>query len=160
MGLQVDTANDLIASSELSPVEKNILTQTSFEVSCDVHVATREILRRVDKYGVPLEEALRGLKHDWYRNSEPLSTRTFRGQQSNISEIVYRLPLSLYAKFCGNGQGEPAALRILEFHAPPVPSPLFVDNIPLAAGGKPWLSMTSVPVRRLNEVVHTMSYPE
>ncbi|OAA48870.1 hypothetical protein BBO_01915 [Beauveria brongniartii RCEF 3172] len=32
--------------------------------------------------------------------------------------------------------------------------------MPLTAGGTPWLSMTSVPGRRLDEVIHRMSYPE
>lgn len=68
--------------------------------------------------------------------------------------------MGLYAKFCGDSQGEPAALRLLESHAPSVPSPLFVDIMPLAAGGKPWLIMTSMPGRRLDQEIHRMSYLE
>lgn len=83
-----------------------------------------------------------------------------RGQQSTVSEIVYSLPLGLYAKFCGGNQGEPAALKLLESYAPSVPAPLFVDLMPLVAEGKPWLIMTGMPGQRLDEVIHRMSYPE
>ncbi len=67
MGLLADKAKTTIASSKLSPVEKNILVQTFLIASHDADTAAREILCRVDQAGVPLEEALRGLKHDWYR---------------------------------------------------------------------------------------------
>lgn len=83
-----------------------------------------------------------------------------RGQQSTISEIVYSLPFGLYAKFCGDARGEPAALKLLERYAPSVPSPLFVDLLPLVADGKPWLIMTGLPGRRLDEVINRMTYPE
>ncbi|TQV91892.1 serine/threonine protein kinase [Cordyceps javanica] len=265
MGALADRAKSIIASSKLSPVEKNIVSQTFLVASCNPENAAREILRRVEDDSVPLEEALRGLKHDWYRVLELLSKRTEygvfgfapdddpssddmndgvrlfdcslytddpaelplpnpillkihslfakapevndaerevaqpwpppvsnlywsrrwqllfrrvwyivpvfirrwsyrqlinRGQQSSISEIVYSLPLGLYAKFCGDTQGEPAALRLLETHASSVPSPLFVDLMPLVADGKPWLIMTGMPGQRLDEVIHKMSYPE
>ncbi|KAJ6784054.1 hypothetical protein PWT90_00341 [Aphanocladium album] len=84
----------------------------------------------------------------------------YRGHQSSISEIVYSLPLGLYAKFCGDAQGEPAALKLLEKHAPTVPAPLFVDTMPLVADGKPWLIMTGMPGQRVDEVIHRMTYPE
>ena len=67
MSLLADRAKTIIASSKLSPVEKSILVQTFLIASCDAETAAREILRRVEQDGVPLEEALRGLKHDWYR---------------------------------------------------------------------------------------------
>lgn len=86
MGLLVDRATEIIASSKLSPVEKNILTQTFLEASCDVQNAAREILRRVDQYEVPLEEALRGLKHDWYRI---LELRTSRLSCYSFSRLIH-----------------------------------------------------------------------
>lgn len=77
MGELADRATTVITSSRLSPVEKNILIQTFLVTSCDGDVAAREILRRVggDDGHVPLEEALRGLKHDWYRVLELCRSR-------------------------------------------------------------------------------------
>lgn len=65
--LAADRAKAIIASSKLSPVEKHIIVQTFLIASYDAEIAAREIIQRVEQDGVPLEEALRGLKHDWYR---------------------------------------------------------------------------------------------
>lgn len=73
---------------------------------------------------------------------------------------MYSLPLGLYAKFCGDAHGEPAALKLLEEHAPKVLAPLFVDLLPLVPDGKPWLIMTRMPGQRVDEVIHRMSYAE
>lgn len=80
MGLLANRAEKLIARSKLSPVEKKTLIQTFLVYSYDAENAASEILRRANKCGdgdgdeddeddedMPLEEALRGLKHDWYR---------------------------------------------------------------------------------------------
>lgn len=60
-------AEGLIRRSKLSPVEKNFLIYQFLGNSYDPDFAAREIIHRVDHGQLPAEEALRGLKHDWYR---------------------------------------------------------------------------------------------
>ncbi|KAM3512236.1 hypothetical protein MY11210_004154 [Beauveria gryllotalpidicola] len=207
--------------------------------------AAREILRRVDQYGVPLEEALRGVKHDWYRILElpnrqlqntmllsptvgeafwkreiwtvpgltegseaaqvhtgcqaqdqqdavfgfapdddtcgegmsdgvPLFNCSLHTDGSNCLQVPSPVLLRIHSCFAKAAEvndverevakpwppAEPAALRLLESRAPSVHSPLVVDIISLAASGKPWLIMMSMPGRRLGEMIHRMSYPE
>lgn len=87
MSLLADRAKAIIASSKLSPVEKNIIIQTFLIASHDAEIAAREIIQRVEQDGAPLEEALRGLKHDWYRILELCASSSV---SKNISETNHR----------------------------------------------------------------------
>lgn len=79
---------------------------------------------------------------------------------SAISEVVYSLPFGLYAKFCTEESPEPAALQLLEECAPGVPAPLYIDTATIRFNSRPCLFMTGLPGRRLDEVIHRMSYKE
>lgn len=83
-----------------------------------------------------------------------------------LSTVVHRLPLGLYAKTCGRGRtprdNEPKALQLLEREAPSVPAPRFIDTFQATAadGGEEWFIMTSLSGDRVMDVLYRMSYPE
>ncbi|KAK4150616.1 kinase-like domain-containing protein [Chaetomidium leptoderma] len=81
-----------------------------------------------------------------------------------ISFVVHRLPLGLYAKRCDRTQdNEPNALRLLEREAPSIPAPRLIDTFQIPAtdgGGDDWFIMTGLPGLRVHHVLHRMSYAE